>query len=350
MLDHFPNISHKIKDVSEGFLSVMAAGRQGLKTRFFDRWDSSLDDDLETLPESDICSHELFRLLLQTPGPARKRTVRVTERGKPIALVGLRQRDGYWDPVTRWLVPGMIFPLQDGTLWRVLGAVGLTIDVALWRWELPPPSLPWIKDVKTTPTRGMACSEDFEAYWRQAGHFKNIRKVRNRCKEFEFRVNCQGMRDWTVRNWGARWCVNCMPEFSDRLIVAEYLEKKGLLYTLSLHDHGRPVAGATILVHHGDAVAYVNYRDPKYDRHGAMNCLIQRCFFWAKDKGLRKIDLGGSAEYKKHWAPVTGQKYEFKVWPYSFIFESRSLITAQRLLLAIKKPLRNSSTPIRLLR
>jgi GNAT superfamily N-acetyltransferase len=319
----------------------VAASRQGLKTRFFDRWDSALDDDLETLPESDICSHELFRILLQTPGPARKRTVRVTEQGKPIALVGLRQRDGYWDPVTRWLVPGMIFPLQEGALWRVLGAVGLTMDVGLWRWEQPPPPIPWIKDVKTTPTRGMACSEDFEAYWRQLGHFKNIRKVRNRCKEFEFRVNCQGMRDWTVWNWGERWCVSRMPEFYDRLIVAEYLEKKELLYTLSLHDHGRPVAGATILVHHGDAVAYVNYRDPEYDRHGVMTSLIERCFYWAKEKGLGNIDIGGSAEYKNQWAPMAGQKYEFRVCPHPVLYESWPFLYTRHLLDTIGQRLRS---------
>lgn len=305
------DLSAPAKKVIKTFLIARHAARQELRVKFFDRWEPELDEALANLPETELCPHELFRMLVQNPGPARKIIALAEDRGDPVALAGLRERYGSWEPVTQWLIPGFLFPHKPGNLWRVLGALGMTLNIGWWRWKFPPEKLPWIKDIEAFPTYGMSCEDDFEKFWRQSSHFRHIRKVRNRCTGFDFRINEVGVREWTIRNWGEKWGHGKMADLSDRLLVADYLEKKNLLFTLSLHDTGKPVAGATVLVHKGDVVAYVNYRDPDFDHHGVMVRLIDHCFFWAKENGFDRIDLGGTADYKQRWAPPDGQKYTF---------------------------------------
>lgn len=313
------------KNAANSLNATKVASKQGLQTRSFDVWQPEFDEVLETLPESPNCPHELYRELVQNSGPVRKRIILVSEKDDPVALACFRERSGYWEPVTQWLIPGVIFPVKEEYIWRVLGAMSLPLHIAWWRWPIPPSSFPWIKDIIASPTHGISCSEDFEVYWRQTSkkHFINIKTVRKRCSEFEFRINDRGMREWTIMNWGAKWGQgekNGMPDLSDRLLVAEYLEKKELLYTLSLHDRETPIAGATILVHNNDSVAYVNHRHQEYGYYGVMNRLIDLSFFWSKEKAFNRIDLGGSADYKKKWAPEAGQKYQFRISPTFSIF------------------------------
>ena len=115
-----------------------SAARLGLQVRVFGSWEARLDAVLRVLPESETCPHDLFRLLLQNPSAVPKRIVLVSERGEPVALVGLRYRLGYWEPVTQWLVPGMVFPVRAGYLARALAAVAPILHVAWWRWTFAP--------------------------------------------------------------------------------------------------------------------------------------------------------------------------------------------------------------------
>ncbi len=135
-------------DVNDYYLA--AHGR--LRVRWFDRWHPALDEALQLLPEHDCCPHELYGLVVQNPGPARKRTALVTEDGVPVAVAGLRQIGrAQWEPVTQWLVPGIVFPAQRGYLMPALQALRRDISVGWWRMNSPPPTVPGMSRLEATP-------------------------------------------------------------------------------------------------------------------------------------------------------------------------------------------------------
>jgi GNAT superfamily N-acetyltransferase len=308
----------KAKMFLQRFLSSRVAAREGYKLAFFRSWHPRLDEALKELPEVSICSHELFRLLAQNPGPSEKPIILVTERGSPVAVVGLRRVGSCWEPVTQWILPGFLFPVREGCIGRVLAALGCELHIGWWRWKMSPPEISGMRDATATPTHGMLCSDDFEQYWRKNGNWKDVRLYRNRCKGFEMRLDEPGSLEFTIRHWEARWRpsnVTVMPDLEDRVIVATSLERLGFSHTLSLFDEDRMVASLSFTIHNNEAVAHYNYRNPEYNWHGVMTRLIEAGFYWARDRGFRKVDLGGSFEYKAKWAPENGEKWEFTVCP-----------------------------------
>ena len=146
------------------FLEVVNARSLGLRIKHYDEWHPELDEALTVLPEAELLPHELFRALMVMAEKAKKKIILVTEKGNPVAIAGLRDRWGYWEPVSQWIVPGVLFPIKEGYLDRVLPALGLRIHIAWWRWQQPPPQDHWVINSESTPTRGMPLIEDFEAY------------------------------------------------------------------------------------------------------------------------------------------------------------------------------------------
>jgi hypothetical protein len=315
------------KSTGERFLRERAAIVQGLRIKIYEDWQPELDEVLEYLPEADILPHELFRLLMKLPNPGRKQIILVTERGEPVALAGVRNRWGFWEPVTQWIVPGVLFPVKEGRLSRVLPALGLHLYVGWWRWPGPPPMTKWTGRVESHPAYGMSCSEDFEVHWRKSSLLKNIRTTGNRCRGFELKVNKANSTEWIIRNWDQKWRgaqgIGQGPDVTEKLLTAEYLQKKGLYYSLLLLDRDEPVAGGTYLIHRNEVVAHCSYRNPKYDWHGGMNRLLEMQFFWARDMGFDGIDLGGTFDYKKRWAPERGQYMIFTVCPDNILVGDR---------------------------
>jgi len=317
------------------FFSSKINFQHDLQTQIFYEWHPDLDQALRMLPESTLCSHELYRLLLQNPGSDQKIAILVTDLEEPVAVIGLREKSGFWEPITQWLIPGMIFPFKNGYLERVLVTIGLSVHIAWWRFKEAPPNFTCIKNVKTEPVHRINLAEDYEAYWRRSKHYKNVKQYRNRCKNFEFRINCPGVREWTIKNWGSRWHTDS--GLLDRLIVSEYLQEKGMLYTHSLHDKGEPIAGSTCLIHDNDIVAYVNYRNPEYDSFGVMTSLIDQIFSWAKEMSFTTFDIGGGHDYKKKWAPESGTKYEFDIIPNAGIIDSWLMRSRHKIWRNLKK-------------
>ena len=274
------------------FLRESAAIAQGLRIKIYEEWQPELDEFLESLPEQDIFPHELFRLLMKLPNPGRKQIILVKERGEPVALAGVRNRGrGWWEPVSRGILPGMPFPVKEGYLGRVLPALGLHLHVLWWGWPEPHPIARWMRQVESYPTHNMRCSEDFEAYWRRsAKFFKTIRTARDRCRGFEFKVNSANSAEWIIKSWDQKWCgggIAQRPDLLEILLAAEYLQKRGLYHSHLLLDGDEPVAGATVFIHRNEALAHINYRNPEYDRHGGMTRLLEMQFCWAKDMGFR---------------------------------------------------------------
>jgi hypothetical protein len=318
-----------------GLRDRVLASYSGLRVTWFDGWHPALEEALQSLPEMETCPHELFRLLVQNPGPARKRAALVSEKGVPVAVVGLRQRGHYsWEPVTQWIVPGAIFPAQPGYLVRALEALGRDLWVAWWRMGGPPPFSPLIRSMESMPTHRMHSCQDFEQYWRETSHFKTVRRVRNRCRDLTLAINKPGAAAWTIRNWQSTWLdhpTSADPGLSDRILVAEYLERHGRHFTLSLLDGDRLAGSATLTVQHRDLVAGVLYREPEYDPYGIGNRLVDLSFCFAAEHGYETLDIGGGHDYKKHWAPQEGERWWFNISPEPLFWMKRTVQWASKL-------------------
>jgi GNAT superfamily N-acetyltransferase len=300
-------------------LAGLGAVRHGLRVHWWHGWDAELDDALSSLPEPSSCPHELYRLLIQNPPTADKRTALVLRGGEPVAVAGVRRRAHDWVPVTHYLIPGIIFPHRPGYLGPVLAALGLDLAVGWWRMDAPPPDIPGIHGLERIPTFIAALRDDWESHWRTRHRMKDVRQARRKCEGFELRVNEPEDTEWTVRRCEQKWRADPRApraDLEDRLVIARYLERIGRHVTLTLTDRGRPVSGATLVVQDNDLVAHSFYRSPEYDWHGVGNRLIDVTFQWGADHGFDALDLGGDhPEYKKYWAPERGAKYSFSVCP-----------------------------------
>jgi len=317
-------------DMIRGVKSIWAAHDlrdvlvdQDIKIISFDHWQPELDEALSCLPEADLFPHELFRTLMMMAEPKKRRILLITKRGVPIGLVGLRNRRGYWEPVTHWIVPGVLFPIQEGCLecilTEVLPSLGIEIQIGWWRWEMPPPLNKYAWGLSSSPTFQMHLSEDVEEYWRSTRNMKNIRQYRNRCRQFTLEVNKPGDAEWVLKNNEEKLLpagLAEIPDLAEKIAVSRYLEDRNLYYTLSLRDGDRRVAGATLIKHGNDAVAHTFYRDHQYNWHGVGTRLVELSFHWAKEMGFRRMDVGGSFEYKHKWAPEEGRKWAFEICPW----------------------------------
>lgn len=317
-LDHFASAKASANQFLQAATSRFMAPR-GLRVMWFEGWHPALDEALQTLPEAESCPHELYRLLVQNPSPSRKRVALITEQGRPVALVALRQRYGLpWEPVTQWLIPGLVFPACSGFMAKALETLGMELRVAWWRMAVPPPQSRWIRYSEFTPTYRLRCADNFERYWRETGHFKNVRNYRNRCRNFTFVVNSPGSAEWVMKNWEATWLApqaRCDSSLADRILAANYLAAQNKHYTFLLLDQGRPIGGATVTLQGNTLVAGVYYRVPEYESYGVGIRLIDLTFSFATENGIEWVDIGGGHEYKKRWAPQHGEHWQFTICP-----------------------------------
>jgi hypothetical protein len=311
-----------MKNVIDKFFMNKTTARYGLQVKSYNEWHLDLDRALNTLPETELCTHELFHLLMQHPSSARKRTILVTEKNEPVALIGLRKNDNKWGLITNWIIPGALFPIKEGYLQRVLSAVPQEIFIAWWRQKSKPPGIKNMHQPQVECTYQILCSEDFELYWKKSGHLNTVKRARRKCTDFEFEINPSGGWEWVIRNWGKHWDI--LPaETEDRIIAANYLEKNGHHYTFCLKSGNELISGHTFLCHDNDFVWQVTYRNQKYDEYGVGTRLMDLAFQWAaKENHFHKIDLGGGHDNKERWAPINGEKHQFMIRPDHFLLKN----------------------------
>lgn len=321
----------------------------GLKVRWFDRWHPDLDEALKAIPEMATCPHELYRLLMQNSGPARKRTVLVSKNGIPIAVVGLRQREGHtWEPVTQWIVPGAVAPASPGSVVPALESLGVDLRVAWWRMGEPPHESRSSHCAETTPTYRLRVDGDYEGFWRQSSTHKTVRKSRNRCSEFAVAVNAPGAAEWAIINAEAKWRSangGADPALSDRILVANYLEARKMRFTLSLMDRGEIIGAISLVRHECDLAATVIYRKPEYHRHGIGDRLIDVSAAFAAESGYRELDLGGGHDYKERWAPQVGHRCFLRICPPAVALGERALYRARQPFVLARQLLRLTRRP-----
>jgi hypothetical protein len=266
--------------------------------------------------------------LVKNPDYTQKQTALVMDRGEPVAVAAVRHHKTHFEPITQWLTPGLIFPVKPGYLPRVLDFLGVDLWVGWWRLGAAPTGMKKLRSSAQTNTYRFDLSQDVEAYWRKTGHFKSVRLYRNRCKGYDLGINLPGAREWTIRNWAAKWhhtSESPMIGLNDRLLVSEYLENAGRYFTFTLSDNDEFIAGATISIHKDDMVAGVNFRNLDYDKHGVGNFIIEHTFLWGADAGYKIFDLGGGHAYKAHWAPEEGQHWLINVSP-NYVYHLKQLV------------------------
>lgn len=183
------------------FMANRAAVRQKLRVKYFDSWHPELDEALKALPEHELCTHELFRLLMQNRPGARKCTALVTENNEPVAVAGLRQRDYHWEPVTQWIVLGMPFPIEGRYIGRVLPALGVELHVAWWRYKATQYNIGGTTNLTESRTYGIQCSAHFEDYWKKSGHLNTVRQMRKKCRKFDLEINSRNAAERAIRSW-----------------------------------------------------------------------------------------------------------------------------------------------------
>jgi hypothetical protein len=285
----------------------------------FSDWRPELDAALLTLPDMGSCPHELFRILATNAGPATKRILLVLEKDSPLAIVALRQRHDDWVPVTHYHLPGALFPVQPGRIGEAAAVLGVDLFLAWWRQPAAPPEIANARVIRSMPTFKMTCGSDIEAFWRERGHFNDVKRMRKRCEQFQIVLDFPDGMEWVTRKWEEKWRFSDAapaPDLEDRLLSARYLEKKQLHHTVIVLEGDRPIAGNTYIVHGDELTWMYTYRAPGYDHFGLGHRLLDFSFDWATRAGYRKIDLGGGHDhFKSKWGPRDGTKWEIRICP-----------------------------------
>ena len=180
----------------------------------------------------------------------------------------------------------------------------------------------------STRVRPTACrSIAIEEYWRETDYLRTVRNIRNRCRNFTVAIDYTGAEEWVIRHWSQQWnCDGDPVAQADRVEIARELQRHGRHVTISLFDNGKMIGGSSNFIHQSDLVAGVYYYEPEYRRFGAGVRLIDLAFALATERGLAGFDLGGKADYKKKWAPVSGTRSSVLVAPRSLIIGIGQLV------------------------
>lgn len=297
---------------------------------WFDAWNSTLDQALNALPAIPGCDRDLYLGLTQ-PTSVPKRHALATEKGQPIALISLRRRRHYWEPVAYQALPGVIAPASSpAALGRALHALGLEvrIEAGLDNSVLDlNPRCHWSAENYRVDLRG-----DYEARWSR-NHRKNVRKAVKRCDDFmRLRIDDLGDLEWCCAQWERIWEGNHAGETvatEDRLrfwpafIKRQSADSPIQFHTLQLLDGDRHTAGVILMCKDGVALGQCIVRDPEYDRFWVGVRIMEASIKWAAGAGYRQFDLGSGQDYKQSWGePVAGR--------YGAIFRPRAISALYR--------------------
>jgi len=302
------------------------AGRPGASTRirWFKNWNGHLDRALSVLPETECCPHDLYRRLALNSSSSRKDFAVVEdEHGDPLGVVCLRRREalGDWAPLTHYTLPGLVFPVREGCLARVLSVLNRNVRLVCWRMGEFTDEVGGLRTREVKPTFSVDLKSDFQRFWHKQGHLKEVKKQRERCRDFSIAVNRDGMAEWVVRNWELKWREQPDVEridLEDKLLAIDYLHRLEKNVTFTLHEptHDTPIVGFTFILQGRTLVGQYTYRAPGYEKLGIGTYVLDFAINWALEHGLEEVDLGGDyPEHKKRWGPPTGSKTSMHVCP-----------------------------------
>lgn len=263
---------------------------------------------------------DLYRLLIDQVPRNRRVIFLCTKDDAPAGVLALaRDNHGTWEPVTQWVLPGWMGPVQPSLLTSIASTIPIRSRFAWWRMVEPVPECGGnVRRVREEETYAIKTSADYEAYWKSTGQIRSVLKARRRCSGMKFAVNQPGAARWVITRSDELW--RTAPDkptahMMGRIAAAEHLEPLGRHFTLTLQDVDKWVAGDTYVVHRGDLVALCTFRDRSYDHFGVGNRLLDMAFSWGRGMRFESVDLGGGYAYKVRWAPATGSKSTVLVSP-----------------------------------
>ncbi len=276
-------------------------------------WNATLDAALEHLPPLNGVPHALYRRLLQPTGVPKLHALAL-EEGRVTALVSLRRRNLFWEPVAYQCIPMAVAPaLDDGALGRAIASLGLEVRVSAGlgaEVEALHPQRSWKYDFYKVDLAG-----DYEAHWRQKKRQYTIRRARKTLAEVEQRLDGDGDLDWIVNHWREQWSGhpdNEVVAAPDRLNFWSALmdaRSNALgLHTLQLLKDGKRAAGLVFTSIGDTAMIQCGGRDPGFDDAYARAAALIAAIEWAKGRGFAWLDIAGGDE-KRLWAPIGGQRY-----------------------------------------
>lgn len=286
------------------------------KTAWFDTWTPTLDQALDALPAIPGCAHDVYRELTQ-PSEAVKRHALVTEHGQPTAVISLRSRRRYWEPVAYQALPGVIAPAASpAALGRALRALGIEVRIEAGMDAD-------VQDLNPTTSyaydaRQVELQTDYEALW-TSKHRNNVRRARKRCDEFmQLRIDGEGDLEWCVHQWRSMWEGDEEEEIvaaGDRLrfwqafMRGQTADSLIQFHTVHLLDGERRTAGHVLMCKDGVVRGQCITRDPEYDHCAAGVRSMDSAIAWAAGAGHRLFDLGGGSDYKRLWGEALGKRY-----------------------------------------
>lgn len=304
---------------------------RGVSLEISDSWDAAHDEALERLPAPDGCSRDAYRILTGDTD-VRKKHIVVYDGDEPLAVLSLRRRKAFWEPVTIQCLPGFIAPARDeASLRRAIAATGLEIVVPSGLKASAKPLRPQVDygyDIHQ-----IDLSSDYEAFWELNGRrcLNSIKKARRKCKDFQVVVDGAEDIAWGVGAWRDMWADdpdNEVCAYHDRLRFWEGLrdnpDRTGdgfKVHTLSVRD-GENIAAAVIFLSRGDRLYWqCTSRNFDYNKFGVGTYALDQAVAWAKAQGFALVDLAGGGGFKADWAPVGEQRYgaEFRPGPIAFL-------------------------------
>lgn len=305
----------------------------GLSVTWFRSWHTVLDEALRSLPETQLRPHDLLRELASTDVGVPKRTALVAHQGSPVAVVPLRRTGHSWEPVTAWSVPGEPFPTRLVDVVTVAQALRRSVYLPWWRMGDPPAVPSHVGWVDVQPTYEIDLTGDWEQHWRAGRHWKHVRQSRSRCARYGTVVNHPAAVEWVLTGSERLWRPvpsQVDPALADRLRSTQYLDSKGYVLSVCLLDEGWPIAGSVSLVEGDNLVAFVVYRDRRYDRDSVGVRLADLRLQIAAERGLRTMDLGGGYEYKRRWGPQKGVRADVLMAPATQLYARQAREVARR--------------------
>ena len=276
-------------------------------------WTPEADQALAILPPMATCPRDLFRRLMLNPAAGTKRCALVSSDGAPVALIGLRHREGrLWELVTdRLLSPDSWAPAIEGFLFPALRALQCEVEILEWSEPLPE----FAKSVQRYPYYRLDLESDYWAYWRKSKHIKRLKSAAARSRRLEFEVDHAGIAEWTIRTWGERWGAQRVT--SDLLLAADYYAASGHHHAFGLIDNGVQCAGLTGFVRGNDLVLLKTARLFRYEPFHVGTRVYHLAIEWASERGFKTISFGSGpvTGYKRWWAPPVSDAWRFSVRP-----------------------------------